>query len=248
MPSQHYIFLSPHFDDVALSCGALVHHLSRLGHTVEVWTIMSGFPHNEIFSEFAQEMHLEWGMTSAEVVHVRRDEDWAACQAMGTQPRYFNWTDVIYRKDPETGLPVVNNNDELFGKSPEGELINEIANMLMEEIPNDAKLITPISLGNHIDHRTVTLAGEKSGYVGSYYADYPYILNDPQNPANHRYQWAQFSYQLDESDLQAWQEAVLSYSSQLSMFWRDEEETKLAIRNYWAGGGGQSWQKRTTIR
>lgn len=207
---------------------------------------MGGFPPNENFSEFAQEMHLEWGLSGDQVVQIRRDEDLIACQLIGAKSRHFNWPDVIYRKDPATGMPMVKNDEELFGKPPDLKLINEIADMIQVEMPDEAKLVIPISLGNHIDHRTVTLAGEKSGRVSLYYADYPYVLDDLNNPVNHRYKWAQFSFQLDESDLKSWQAAVLKYQSQMNMFWRDKEESKLALRNYFAGGGGELWQKRTT--
>ncbi len=246
MSSQRYIFLSPHFDDVALSCGGLLHHLSRQGRAIEVWTIMGGFPPEGTFSDFAKEMHLEWGMTGAEVVQVRRGEDNAACQVMGAQPRHFDWLDAIYRQDPTTGLPLVNNDDELFGKSPEPGLVQQINDILLQEITDGAKLVIPISLGNHIDHRAVRQAGELSGQVDLYYADYPYVLGDPNNPQNHPNKWSQVSNQLDEADLKAWQEAVLCYASQLSMFWRDENEVKLALRNYSAGGGGRLWQKAPT--
>lgn len=40
----HHLFLSPHFDDVALSCGGMIDQLIGAGATVEVWTIFSGFP------------------------------------------------------------------------------------------------------------------------------------------------------------------------------------------------------------
>ena len=244
MSSHLYIFLSPHFDDVALSCGGLVHHLTQQGHTVEIWTIMGGFPPNQAFSEFAEQMHQEWGMSGEEVVRIRREEDRAACAVMGAHPRHLDWPDAIYRKDPSTGRPLVNNDEELFGKSPEPELVQQIKDMILKASPIDAKLVLPISLGNHIDHRALTAAGELSGKVALYYADYPYVLRDTDNPEHNRQGWTKRPHALDKSNLEAWQGAVLCYASQLSMFWRDKDESRLAIRNYFAGGGGKLWQKR----
>lgn len=242
MSSHLYIFLSPHFDDVALSCGGLVHHLAQQGHTVEIWTIMGGFPPNQTFSEFAQHMHQEWGMSGEEVVRIRRGEDRAACDVMGAHPRHLDWPDAIYRKDPITGLSLVNNDEELFGKPPEPELVQEIKEMILNESPTGAKLVLPISLGNHIDHRAVNQAGTAVGRVVMYYADYPYVLKDFNNPENQREGWAKLSFSLNQSNLEAWQDAVLSFASQLSMFWRDKDEARLAIRNYFAGGGGRLWR------
>ncbi len=34
---------------------------------------------------------------------------------------------------------------------------------------------------------------------------------------------------------------ILCYESQVGEFWRDETETRLALRNYLAGGGGRLW-------
>ncbi len=49
MIKQHWIFLSPHLDDVALSCGGLVLDLAQQGFVVDNWTLMGGYPHDEIF-------------------------------------------------------------------------------------------------------------------------------------------------------------------------------------------------------
>ncbi len=243
MSLHHYIFLSPHFDDVALSCGGLVWSLTQQGHTVEIWTIMGGLPASQQFSPFAQGMHKEWGMPPDEIVQTRRAEDRAACEAMGSQSRHFDWQDSIYRKDPKTGLPTVNNNEDLFGKSPELSLVHQIKELILKEIPDVSKLILPISLGNHIDHRAVRQAGDLSERVDFYYADYPYILTAFKNLYSGEEHWQQEPHQLTEGALKAWQDTVLCYGSQLSMFWRDEQETRLALRNYFAGGGGRLWVK-----
>lgn len=244
MKKQHWIFLSPHFDDVALSCGGLVWSLTQGGHSVEVWTIMGGFPPNQTFSEFAEGMHQQWGMPPDNIIETRRLEDVAACQAMGATPRHFDWPDVIYRQDPLTGGPLVTNNDELFGKSPEIPLVEEIARMISTDVPENSKLVSPISLGNHIDHRAVRQAADQSSRVDYYYADYPYILNAFDDPRLHQFIKYQPHETFTKDALIAWQESVLSYASQRSMFWRDDEEAKLAIKNYLAGGGGGLLQKK----
>lgn len=243
MNKQHWIFLSPHFDDVALSCGGLVWMLAQQGHHVEVWTVMGGLPLNQDYTDFAQAMHQQWGMPPDQIVQTRRTEDSAACQAMGATPHHFNWPDVIYRKDPTTNTPQVVNNDELFGKSPELALVDEIARMISKEVPKDTKLVSPISLGNHIDHRAVWQAAEQSDRVDYYYADYPYILNAFDDPRLFQFIKHQLFDALSENALCAWQKAILCYASQLTMFWRDKKEAKLAIQNYLAGGGGGLWKK-----
>ena len=175
MNPQHWIFLSPHLDDVTLSCGALIRDLTSQGQRVEIWTLMAGIPKDENFSVFAQQMHQIWGMTGKEVVSRRQAEDRAACEVLGAQHRHLAYLDVIYRYDTVSGAPLVNNDDELFGKTPEKQLVNAIVRKLQDEIPADAQVVLPMGLGNHVDHQAVAQAGEVLKRR-RYYADYPYVL------------------------------------------------------------------------
>lgn len=243
MEKDHWIFLSPHFDDVVLSCGGLVWTLTQEGRRVEIWTIMGGFPPDEAYSDFARENHERWGMSGVEAIRMRRGEDHAACELLGAQPRYFDWLDVIYRRDPDMDESIVHNNVELFGKSPEPSLIAQIAQLLRFEVPADAALISPMGLGNHVDHQAVFLAAEASGRIDAYYADYPYILKQFDDPRFLNDSWARSTKHLSQDALSAWQDAVLSHRSQLSGLWINDQEARLALRNYMAGGGGRLWKK-----
>lgn len=243
MAQDYWIFLSPHFDDVALSCGGLVWAVAQEGKRVEIWTIMGGYPPDEGYSDFARENHERWGMSGVEAIRMRRDEDRAACEVLGAIPRYFDWPDVIYRRDPDTGEPIVHNNEELFGKPPQPQLIDEITQALHNEVPTGAILVGPMGLGNHVDHQAVALAGEKSESIHAYYADYPYILEYFNAPPFMEGRWQKSPRHLSQDALRAWQAAVLCHQSQLSGLWRDDQEVRLALRNYIAGGGGRLWRK-----
>ena len=244
MDAQHWIFLSPHLDDGALSCGGLLWDLAQNGHQVEIWTMMAGDPPDENYSPFAQQNHLAWDMTGAEAAAMRRAEDQQACEVLGVGYRHFDWPDAIYRRDQETGEPVVNNNSELFGKPPEKPLVSEISHLLTTQLPHDSVLVSPMGLGMHIDHLAVKLAAKATGRVNYFYADYPYILKD--FPSLNQ-GWQPVSNPFDQAALQTWQEAVLAYRSQLSGFWRDDVEAVLCLRNYMAGGGGRLWQRSYNV-
>ncbi|MCK9504897.1 MAG: hypothetical protein M0Q95_12040, partial [Porticoccaceae bacterium] len=95
----------------------------------------------------------------------------------------------------------------------------------------------------HVDHRLVVNVGKQIGGVDEYYADYPYVINHFENPLLKDGEFKYNPYHLGEDALHAWQEAVLCYKSQLSSFWRNDDETLLALRNYLAGGGGRLWRK-----
>ena len=243
METKHWIFLSPHFDDVALSCGGLVWQLTNEGHRVEIWTIMAGLPTEGPYSEFARQNHEAWGMSGKAAILMRQAEDRAACAILGASARHCSWRDVIYRQDQETGNPVVNNNEELFGEPPEAYLVEEISQFLVNEIQDTVQLVFPMGLGGHIDHRVLVQAGKCSAMVNLVYADYPYILTDFSAQETDRNQWARIPHALGEEALTHWQDAVLCYTSQLSGFWHNEAEARLALRNYLAGGGGRLWTK-----
>ncbi len=242
MDVRHWIFLSPHLDDAALSCGGLLWDLAQNGHQVEIWTLFAGNPPDEDFSPFAQQMHQDWGVTGAEAAALRKAEDQRACEILGVEYRHFNYLDAIYRRDQVTGKPVVNNNNELFGKPPEKPLINDITQQLLDLLPSEAALVSPMGLGTHLDHLAVLKAAEETSQVPHYYADYPYILKE-YTPTNER--WETIFYPLNEAALRAWQEAVLTYNSQIGQFWRDDAELRLCLRNYMAGGGGRLWKSLT---
>ncbi|MCB2214017.1 PIG-L family deacetylase [bacterium] len=244
MTDNHWIFISPHLDDVALSCGGLVWDLAQGGDCVEIWSVFAGEPPEGPYSAFAEENHQRWGRSGREAMILRWEEDRAACTVLGAAQRHLDFPDAIYRSDPKTGKPVVNNNDELFGKQPEAWLVQAIAARLAGELPAGAQVVFPLGLGGHIDHRAVVAAGRRLGRTSAWYADYPYILKHYVSPLLTEVGLIRQPRPLDEDALAAWQDAVLCYASQIGDFWRDAEETRLALRNYMAGGGGRLWVRQ----
>lgn len=241
MEIDHWIFISPHLDDVALSCGALVYSLVQSGQQVSIWTVLAGDPPDEDYSDFARENHARWGKSGFEALAMRRAEDLAACQRLGAAPRHFDLPDVIYRRDPKTGAPIVNNNEELFSLAPEPQMVAKVAALLASEAPPEAKLVLPLGLGGHVDHHLVAAAGVKFHKTAAFYPDYPYILTDYNAPSLKSGNLQKIDTPLEENALAAWQDAVLCYPSQIGGFWQNADETRLALRNYMAGGGGRLW-------
>ncbi len=216
--------------------------LVQADHRVAVWTLFAGDPPDADFSPFAQQIHHTWGISGQEAIRQRRAEDRAACAVLGAQVRHFDWPDAIYRRDGHSGGPIVTSNETLFSRIPEPALTAEIRAVISADVPKDARLVLPIGLGAHVDHQAVVLADEGLGQVEHFYADYPYILERFEHPVLHEGQFESIPHPLSEAALLAWQEAVLCYTSQLSTFWRDEGGTRLALRNYLAGGGWRLWR------
>ena len=148
-----------------------------------------------------------------------------------------------FRRDPQTGAAMVNNNEELFGKLPEKTLVEEIVAFLASELPQTAEVVFPFGLGGHLDHRAVAQVSKRLPDVRHRYADYPYILAAFEELLLQE-AWQPIPRPLSEQALAAWQAAVLCYRSQLSGLWQEENDVLLALRNYLAGGGGRLWARK----
>jgi hypothetical protein len=75
-----------------------------------------------------------------------------------------------------------------------------------------------------------------------YYAEYPYILRSPlELKKMEEGRWKRSPAIISSEGLAAWKDAIGDYQSQISTFWKSMDEARLAIANYWAGGGGRLW-------
>lgn len=265
---MHWIYLSPHFDDIALSCGGLVWEQVQAGSRVEIWTICAGDPPDSPLSPFAKQLHERW-QTGTEDVRDRRQEDLLAVRRLGVAYRHFDWPDCIYRINPETDQPLIGGEEDLFNACPEEGVVHDLSELLKRAVPKGATLVCPVALGTHVDHLLTRFAAERTNLPAYYYADYPYILRStefseqveqatqvkllkkiilPAEAENGQEKlsgprWIRLPTALSEEALQAWQSSITAYRSQISTFWNGIPEMELAIRNYWAGGGGRLLQK-----
>jgi LmbE family N-acetylglucosaminyl deacetylase len=75
-----WIYLSPHLDDVVLSCGGLVWEQARQGERVEIWTICAGDPPPIPLSSFAASLHERWQTNNKRQSSAAEDK--LACQRL----------------------------------------------------------------------------------------------------------------------------------------------------------------------
>jgi LmbE family N-acetylglucosaminyl deacetylase len=242
-----WIYISPHFDDVALSCGGLPWEQSQAGEPVQVWTICAGeVPHGPL-SAFAAKLHTRWN-TSQNAPAERCAEDLAACRCMGARQRHFDLPDCIYRRGNDQTTHLYASEEGIFGPlhPEENELVGRLAEDLAKRIPKKAVVVCPLTLGGHVDHRLTHAAVEKIDRQVWYYADYPYVLSrSPDLETLRQSGWQSTLFTVSEAGLEAWIASVAAYRSQVSTFWPDEPAMREALHDYWqsAGGGVRLWRK-----
>ncbi|MFM8321057.1 MAG: PIG-L family deacetylase [Chloroflexota bacterium] len=195
---MHWVYLSPHLDDVVLSCGGLVWQQTAAGDTVEIITVCAGDPPPPPYSVFADELHQRWaaaapagelapGEPAAGAVAGRRAEDLAACAALAARPVHWDIPDCIYRTAPgsPTGF-LYADRDAIFAAWDPAEqpLADQLARRLRAAVPPAARLVCPLGIGSHVDHQLVRRAAEQSAVAPLYYyADYPYAAEADQPDA-----------------------------------------------------------------
>ncbi len=176
MPDRRPVFLSPHYDDAALSCGGTLAELADCGQHPLILTIFGGEPAGPL-NHFARDMHISWNLEPADVITHRRQEETCAADVLGVESRWLELPDAIYRGDRYLS------DDQLFGAihPEEATLYRDIRDAIFAYLSdNDIEPDTfycPLGIGNHVDHQHV-LAMARSltyrGYDVLAWEDYPY--------------------------------------------------------------------------
>ena len=168
------LFLSPHLDDVAFSCGGLLAQLGDAGWRTVMATAFTRSVPNP--AGFALACQTDKGLApDVDYMALRRAEDRAAATILGTEPR---WLDL-----PEAPHRGYHSALALFGPVLDGDdiwrpLTNLLADLLAELRPD--LLFGPQGLGNHVDHRQVITAvlALSDPPCLAFYRDAPYAVRN----------------------------------------------------------------------
>lgn len=243
---MQWIYLSPHFDDAALSCGGLIWEQIQASEGVDIWTICAGDPPDEDLSEFAELKHRSWQI-DRKAVDQRRREDRDSAKVLGAGVRYYRIFDCIYRKDSLSGDFIYNSEASLWGPLHQSDLaiIHPLSKELNRNLPPQVNVVSPLGFGHHVDHLLTRAAAEKIARPLWYYLDFPYVLQEPEKSAElHQLGWLQDVFPISEAGISAWVEAIAMYKSQISTFWSGLEEMEVDIRRYCLKMGGLTlWRK-----
>ncbi len=169
------LFLSPHLDDAAFSCGGTAAQLADAGWRCVIATAFTRSVPDP--AGFALACQLDKGLgPEVDYMALRREEDRAACALLGAEPR---WLDL-----PEAPHRGYGSAPALFGPLLDGDavwraLAPKIAALLDELRPD--RVYLPQGLGRHVDHRQVIRAALEVAPIGTlrFWRDAPYVIRDP---------------------------------------------------------------------
>ncbi len=242
-PFYDTIYLSPHLDDAALSCGGQIFAATAVNQSVLIVTIMAGDPPVGAESEYIASLHDRWQLVT-DAAAARRQEDENACRVLNADFAHWDVPDCIYRFHPVTGQPLYLSDDDIFGgiHPVESGLVEQIAAKLAL-LPAHNRLVAPLTVGNHVDHQLVRRAAERLGHERLFfYEEFPYVRQSgaleavvPSDGAG----WRSHVIPLRDVDLAARVEAVSAFGSQLSTFFNGRSDLEQQISRYVQRVGGE---------
>lgn len=245
MVVERPVFLAPHCDDVALSCGGTVAALADAGRSPLVVTVFAGRAPGAA-GAFSRFQHERWGLDD-DPVAARRAEDQRAAAILGADILWLDFLDAIYRGERYTS------DAQLFGEiAPDeaglpGAIWGSLCQALTRLGATPAPLYVPLGAGNHVDHQLVRRVGQlaaEAGVSALAYEDYPYA-GDPGGAdevvrlAAHLSRQGPVLQRLTPSELERRLAAIACYPSQLPVIFRRQGEPHAATAA-WArrvGGG-----------
>jgi LmbE family N-acetylglucosaminyl deacetylase len=170
-----HIYLSPHLDDAALSCGGAIAQHSSAGARVLVVTICTASSDGP-FNALALDFHSHWGLEPAEAVSARLSEDELAMERLGADYYWAGMLDAIYR------LPdAYDSRERLFGTpvadDPLYDSLRQLIGELRARSPR-ANFYAPLGVGSHVDHLITYAAALETVGTLAFYEDIPYVLHE----------------------------------------------------------------------
>ena len=195
------LFVSPHTDDAALSCGGRIVALRDAGEDVAIVTIFSGsgpgdaltpYQRDALGFGFRPEAAGRAGPTEPaepaeptepaeapspfEAMELRRREDRAYARFVGAIARHLDVPDAVFRD--------YQGDDQLIGtpRPDDPAPVDRLRDAIREIRPD--RVCFPLAVGSHVDHRLarragmeLLAAGDVAPEIVRFYEDFPYSRN-----------------------------------------------------------------------
>jgi LmbE family N-acetylglucosaminyl deacetylase len=182
---MRHVFVAPHPDDAALSCGGLMAALRVRGESIAIVSVYSGAGEPSALTPYQREAlgfadpgspWAEGSLDPRAVIAARQDEDRRYARLVGADQVFLDLPDAVFRG--------YDDDDQLVGppRSDDPVPVEALARALARLRPDRAYV--PLSIGGHVDHRQVRRAVmELAASPGStvrdrlrFYEDFPYTL------------------------------------------------------------------------
>jgi LmbE family N-acetylglucosaminyl deacetylase len=238
------LFLAPHYDDVALSCGGTAATWAARGEAPAIVTVFASELVHGMVGEFAAWKHERWGLDDIDAVQqTRRDEDQRAARWLGCSLRWLGLPDAIYRGERYGG------DGALYAEPhPEERALPQHLAEELRHLPEwraGMAVAVPLGIGQHVDHQIVFETGRLLAAAGVpvwAYEDLPYAIHTPSATQD---RLAQVGAQVGAAVLvpvaegfEAKLEAVAGYVSQLPVIFRFTDDFRRALRQHAQQLGG----------
>jgi LmbE family N-acetylglucosaminyl deacetylase len=172
------IFVSPHLDDAALSCGGGIARLTRTGTSVKVVSVFTADqPPGGPLSPLARRSLASWG-AGDQPFALRRAENRTALQLLGAEAEDLGLLDAIYRRSG-SGTPLYSGPLAAPAREDVERFLPQLTGALRRSsvaARAGVPVFCPAGPGGHVDHLLVRRAIEQ--IVGPeeivYYEEYPY--------------------------------------------------------------------------
>jgi LmbE family N-acetylglucosaminyl deacetylase len=235
-----HVYLQPHFDDIALSCGGTAALQSATGQRALIVTAFGGVPTAGIrLSPLAQQNHqrMGLGLDAAEAVRTRRREDAAAADKLAADTLWLDYVDAMYRGTPafyqteESLFGAVNGGDQ-----PLDEQLAAIFLNIHERAPL-AAMYAPLGIGHHVDHQLCCSAADRLAQRKlnvKFYEDFPYVVQPSALETRQRELGIPMEPELVEVSgmMPTKLGAILAYTSQIPHLFGSEERMRQMLAKY----------------
>lgn len=237
------VFIAPHLDDIALSCGGYARRLTAAGRRVVIVTVCTAdVPDHWPLSAAAQHVHGEWRLGPRPYAR-RRAEDETACTVLGADAVHLGMLDAVYRLDG-AGAPLYAR--DFIGIPPHPldrrRHVEDVAAAVRTALAlePDARVFAPLGVGGHVDHTLVRAAVERAvpAVRLRYYEDFPYAGWGPDRLAK-RYalgpktlRLSPFRIRLRAAELDARLAAIGCYRSQMVALFGSADVMPVRVREY----------------
>jgi LmbE family N-acetylglucosaminyl deacetylase len=245
------IYLSPHLDDAVLSCGGRIAGEVARGERVAIATCFTADEPAEPPSALAADLRRWWSLPPGEVMARRRAEDLDACARLGVETLHLDLPEAPYRLGAG-GAPHYATLGALFGEPAAADAadLGPRLDERLRALPPHRRLLAPLGVGGHVDHRLVRAAAGRVARAApalAHYEEFPYSewkWFAVRRALGRAGDWVPEVVAVDAAAFERQVDSILAYVSQVPALFRTEARLRKQLRRHHRRAGGErAWRR-----